>query len=102
MTIEAFLDREEISRAAKRRGVFRLQVFGSAVRGGFSERSDIDFLVDFLPNREDPFEDYVGLRKDLEEITRRDVDLVVERAVRNPFFKESVLESAEDVYVADI
>lgn len=102
MGIEALLDREAISRAAQRRGVSRLQVFGSALRSDFNERSDIDFLVEFIPNRTDPFEDYVELRRSLEEITQRDVDLIVKRAIRNPFFKEAALASAEDVYVADV
>lgn len=32
------------------------------------ERSDIDFLVDFLPERGDVFDDYFGLREALAEI----------------------------------
>jgi hypothetical protein len=46
-----------------------LRVFGSVLSDRFDpERSDIDFLVDFLPERGDVFDDYFGLREALAEI----------------------------------
>lgn len=69
---------------------------------GFEEDSDVDFLVDFSPGRPDPFEDFCALRDELREIVNRDVDLVVKRAIRNPYFRESALSQSETVYVADV
>lgn len=102
MTVAVGLDRDAISRAAARHGVAELALFGSAVSGGFDATSDVDFLVDFLPGRPDPFEDFCGLRDDLREIVQREVDLVVKAAIRNPYFRESALSQAETVYVADV
>lgn len=102
MTIVVSLDRDAISCVAQRHGVAELAVFGSAVASGFDADSDIDFLVDFLPDRPDPFEDFCALRDDLRAIVQRDVDLVVKRAIRNPYFRESALSQAETVYAADI
>lgn len=48
----------------------------------------------------DPFDDYFGLRERLSEIVGRDVDLVVGRSMRNPYFRAAVLSSAHDVYAA--
>lgn len=76
--------------------------FGSALTTGFEEDSDVDFLVDFSPGRPDPFEDSCALRDELREIVNRDVDLVVKRAIRNPYFRESALSQSETVYVADV
>ena len=101
MTEVTRLDVDAIRRACEQYGVERLRLFGSALSGRFDpEYSDIDFLVDFLPGRDDPFDDYFGLREALTEIVGRDVDLVVVRAIRNPYFKASALSSAEDVYAA--
>ncbi|MDO5698966.1 MAG: nucleotidyltransferase domain-containing protein [Dermatophilus congolensis] len=102
MTIPVGLDRVAIGRAAKRHGVAELALFGSAVAGGLSADSDVDFLVDFLPGRPDPFEDFCALRDELQVIVKRDVDLVVKRSIRNPYFRDSALARAETVYVADV
>lgn len=102
MTITVSLDTDAISRAAERHGVAELAVFGSAVAGGFGADSDIDFLVDFLPDRPDPFEDFCALRDELRAVVQCDVDLVVKRSIRNPYFRESVLAHAETVYVAEV
>lgn len=96
------IDRDAISRAAECHGVAELALFGSAVTGSFGAESDVDFLVDFLPGRPDPFEDFCGLRDELREIVERDVDLVVKRAIRNPYFRDAALAEAKTVYVADI
>lgn len=102
MTVTAGVDLDAIRRAAERHGVAELALFGSAVAGGFGADSDVDFLVDFLPGRLDPFEDFCALRDDLRDIVERDVDLVVKRAIRNPYFRESALSQAETVYVAAV
>lgn len=49
-----------------------------------------------------PFEDFSVLRDDLRAIVERDVDLVVKRAIRNPYFREVALSQAETVYVANV
>ena len=102
MTVTAGVDLAAIRRAAERHGVAELSLFGSAVTGDFDADSDVDFLVDFLPDRPDPFEDFCALRDDLRDIVDRGVDLVVKRAIRNPYFRESALSQAETVYVADV
>ena len=79
-----------------------LALFGSAVTGGFTPESDVDFLVDFLPGRSDPFEDYSALREELQGIVNRKVDLVVRRAIRNPYFRDAALAQAETLYAADL
>lgn len=102
MTVTADVDLDAIRRAAERHGVAELALFGSVVTGDFGADSDIDFLVDFLPDRPDPFEDFCALRDDLRAIIHRDVDLVVKRAIRNPYFRESAVNQAEIVYASDV
>lgn len=95
------LDTEAIARVSEHFGVRRLRVFGSVLTDRFDgERSDVDFLVDFHPNREDRLADYLGLKDALAEIVGRDVDLIVADAVRNPYFKKSAFGSAQDIYTA--
>ncbi|QTX06276.1 nucleotidyltransferase domain-containing protein [Agromyces archimandritae] len=101
MEAVAFLDTEAIRRACERHGVERLRVFGSVLTDRFDpETSDVDFLVAFRPGRQNLYDDFFGLKAELERIVGRGVDLVVERSMKNPFFRASVLGSAQDLYAA--
>jgi uncharacterized protein len=80
----------------------RLDVFGSAVRQDFDlQRSDLDFIVSFdeLPPVEH-VDAYFSLKEGLEALFDRPVDLVVERAIRNPHFKQRVEAERQLVYGA--
>jgi predicted nucleotidyltransferase len=95
------LDTDAISRASERFGVRRLRVFGSVLTDHFDPAtSDVDFLVEFLPDRPDRLDDYLGLKEALAQIVGRDIDLVVADAVRNPYFRASALSRAQEVYAA--
>lgn len=101
MNTALVLDLEAIADACRRHGVQRLRVFGSAVTADFNpERSDVDFLVDFLPEVHDLLGNYLALQKDLEQVVGRKVDLVMSDAVENPYFASDAFRSAENVYAA--
>lgn len=101
METAVVLDIEAIRSACERYGVERLRVFGSVVTGQFDPlTSDVDFLVTFKPGRANVFDDYFELKFELERIVGRAVDLVMERSLKNPFFKASALGTAQDLYAA--
>lgn len=101
MNAAMLLDREAIAHVCDRYGVARLRVFGSAVTGRFDpERSDVDFLVDFLPEVQDLLGNYLALNEELERIVGRRVDLVMSDAVENPYFAAEAFGHAQDVYAA--
>ncbi len=82
--------------------VRRLELFGSAAGQGFDpESSDIDFLVEFHQLRDNEYADaYFGLLEDLKALFRREVDLVVESAVKNPYLRQSMDRSRKLLYAA--
>lgn len=101
MTMGLALDRDAIARACHLHGVSRLRIFGSATSERFdTERSDVDFLVEFAPGTQNPFAAYFGLKEDLEGLLGRRIDLVMANAVRNPHFAASASAEAEEVYAA--
>jgi len=65
----------------KRYGIRRIGVFGSFVRSSQNEKSDIDVLVEFYPERKS-FDNYMDLKFFLEKLLRRKVDLVIKDAVK--------------------
>ena len=77
-------------------------MFGSAADGSFkAESSDLDFLVEYLPDADQkPADAYFGLLFDLEDLFQRKVDLVMDRAIRNPYFRAGVDQSRQVIYAA--
>jgi predicted nucleotidyltransferase len=100
MTIGLALDRAAIAQVCRAHGVARLTVFGSATTDKFDRSSDVDFMVEFAPGREDAFETYFGLKEDLEDLLGRSVDLVMTKAVHNPHFAASAAAGAQEIYAA--
>lgn len=81
-----------------------LYLFGSgSKKEGFTERSDLDFLFQFINDSEGmPISrfDYFDLLFKLEEITGKKVDLVAEEKIKNKYFLKSVSESKIKIYEA--
>lgn len=95
------IDREAIVDLCRRRGVRRLSIFGSALTDRFdADHSDVDFLVEFDDTSATLFDDYFGLKEDLETLLGRSVDLVMPSALKNPYFASSVRASEEEIYAA--
>jgi len=93
--------RDALERLCRQFGVRRLELFGSAASGRDRPGSDLDFLVEFGPipagRRADA---YFGLRESLEQHFGRPIDLVVDSAITNPYFRESVDRTKVLIYGA--
>lgn len=92
---------EEIAAICRRHRVERLEVFGSAARATDFDplRSDIDFLVEFNSEKNPvTLERYLGIIDDLSSAMAREVDLVEEKWIRNPYLKEVINEEREVVF----
>jgi predicted nucleotidyltransferase len=75
-------------------------IFGSATTNRFSEKSDIDFLVNFIDDL-DPLEKgelLWSLRFSLEDDLNRPVDLITESSLKNPYFIEELNETKQKIY----
>ena len=92
--------RPEISNLCKRLKVKRLDIFGSATSDDFRPDSDVDVLVQFERDTGGLFDRYFELKETLEKTLRRTVDLVIEDAVTNPYFRSEIEHSRRNVYAA--
>ena len=94
---------EELERLCRQYHVERLEVFGSALTGeGFDPaKSDLDFLVEFLPLQPGEHASaYFGLLEALQDMFSRSIDLVETKAIKNPYFLESVNRNRKQIYAA--
>lgn len=89
----AFIEKKkEIGDLCRHNHVQFLDLFGSAVQGSFNEgSSDLDFLVHFGPISDGSrFDAFMSLADGLEALFNRRVDLVVDDAIENPYFRKAV------------
>lgn len=79
--------------------VKNFSVIGSVLTDNFSANSDIDFVVDFDENDPIKYTDlYFQLKDKLENILKREIDLIEERGIKNSFFKKEIDESKVVIY----
>lgn len=92
----------QVIELCRRHHVDRLELFGSAATGRFDpESSDIDFLVEYLPEAKPDYPDvYFDLKRGLETLFRRPVDLVMINAIRNPYFRREIEQTRVRLYAA--
>src|ERR671913_1559472 len=92
--------RDAIRALCQRYDVRRLDLFGSAATGAFdAETSDLDFVATFTDTRSPGYADrYLGFAEALETLFGRPVDVITERSIRNPYFRQAVEESRQPIY----
>lgn len=79
--------------------VKRAAFFGSAAHGSITEESDIDLIIEFMPEARGIL--FFGLHADLEKAFARHVDLITYNALfteTTPGFKENVLRDMRVIY----
>jgi hypothetical protein len=95
--IEANIDKIRDLCLAHRVG--KLFAFGSVLTNRFNDKSDIDFVVDFngvdLYNYAD---NYFDLKFSLENIFKHNVDLLEDKAIDNPYLRQSIDSSKKLIY----
>lgn len=89
----------EINNLCLKNKVISLYVFGSVLTNRFSENSDIDLVVDIDSN--DPFDyadSYFNLKFALQDLFKRPIDLLENKAIKNPYIRRNIDGSKSLVY----
>lgn len=82
---------QKIVALCKKYKVNKLFVFGSILTDRFNDDSDIDFVVSFNKAEvSDYFDNYFDFKYSLEDLLGRDVDLLEEQTIKNPYLKKGV------------
>ena len=89
-------NKETIKRLCETHNVEKLYLFGSATTTKFNEESDIDFLVKFKSfDLKLYFLNYIDLKTKLKNLLQREIDLVEEQTLKNPYLISSIEENKE-------
>ena len=88
-----------ISKLCEIHKVKTLYAFGSVLTTKFNIKSDIDLIVDFQPlDILDYADNYFNLKFSLEEILKRSIDLLEDKAIKNPYFRQTVNQQKQLIY----
>ncbi len=88
-----------IKRLCEKYHVKSLFVFGSVTRDELNPNSDIDLVVDIDDN--DPLsytDNYFDLKFQLEQLLKRNIDLLESRAIKNQYLKQNIDNTKVLVY----
>jgi predicted nucleotidyltransferase len=90
---------EPLRKLCESNHVSRLYAFGSVVTDELKKESDLDFVVQLTDK--DPFsysDNYFNLKFGLEALFNRSIDLLEDKAIRNPHLKSEIERTKVLVY----
>jgi predicted nucleotidyltransferase len=89
----------DINRLCLMYKVSQLYAFGSVLTEHFNNDSDIDLVVDFEPLDVSQYVDnYYDFKFSLQDILKRPVDLLEEKAIKNPYFRQAINQQRQLIY----
>jgi predicted nucleotidyltransferase len=89
----------DIFKLCETHNVKSLYAFGSVLTNHYKSNSDIDLIVDFKPlNVLEYADNYFALKFALQDIFKRPVDLLEAKALKNPYFNESINQQRQLIY----
>ncbi|MDQ3190487.1 MAG: nucleotidyltransferase domain-containing protein [Bacteroidota bacterium] len=90
---------EQIKKLCYLNKVKALFAFGSITTDKYRPDSDIDLVVDIEENDTISYSDsYFNLKFQLENLLHRQVDLLEQKAIKNPFLKEQIDKTKVLIY----
>lgn len=82
-------------------GIAKLSLFGSAARNELQAGSDVDVMVEFLPESRASLFEMAELKEELSAaLGGREVDIATPEILRNPYRRDSILPDLKPIYVA--
>lgn len=90
---------EQIIRLCELNKVTSLFAFGSVTTNKFKSDSDIDLIVEIDDNDPISYSDkYFNLKFQLEDILKRQIDLLEQKAIKNRFLKSEIDRTKVQIY----
>lgn len=86
------------SREILKYGVKKIGIFGSFARNEATEKSDIDFFVEFYPEKKN-FDNFMELAFLLQDLTGKKIEIVTPQSL-SKYFGKTILKEVEYVPLA--
>ena len=97
------LSEEQIAAFCRKWHISELAFFGSVLRDDFGPESDVDVLFTLKPGHVCDWDNFWGMKEELESLTGRSVDFIEKKLIEespNWIRRRAILSTAETVYAA--
>lgn len=91
---------EKLREFCRRHGITSMYLFGSYARNEATPSSDMDLLVELDDDLQLSYLDLLKLKEELEELTGTRVDLLEEKAIRNPLRRNGIIRERVLLYAS--
>jgi predicted nucleotidyltransferase len=92
---------DELKRLCDIYNVKSMYVFGSVCTDKFNDKSDIDILITFDNLSIDQYTDnYFDLHYKLQDLFGRNIDLLTDKSLSNPYFIKGIEQTKQLIYAA--
>jgi predicted nucleotidyltransferase len=99
-TLPIQIPQDKLTEFCQRHHIRKLSLFGSVLRDDFTVKSDVDFLVEFEPDKVPGYIRLAGMEIELTEMIGRKADLRT-LAELSRYFRQDVLDKSVVQYVQD-
>ena len=99
MSLPIDVDKRRLVDFCRKNNISKLAFFGSVLRENFRPDSDVDVLVEFLPDHEPGLIKMSAMERELSEILGRKADLRTPEDLSR-YFREEVITGSEVQYAA--
>ncbi|MEI7425998.1 MAG: nucleotidyltransferase domain-containing protein [Candidatus Moraniibacteriota bacterium] len=89
--------RKAIETDPNKKDILKVSLFGSHAYGNPRPDSDVDILIEFLPNASIGFFKFFDTQYNFEDFTGKKVDLLTPESL-SKYFREKVIAKAETIY----
>ncbi len=89
----------ELISICRKHKVSKLYAFGSVVNGNFTDQSDVDLIAEI--DEPDPLQKgelWWSLYETLRQLLHREVDIISEKNLKNPYFIAELNETKQLIY----
>ena len=93
-------DEQALAELCQRWHIRELRLFGSQARGEARPDSDVDLMASFYEGQKPDLWDFVELIHEFEEFFGKDVDLLTDQPIKNPFRRASIHRDLTTIYAA--
>lgn len=91
----------QIAEFCRRWHIAEFALFGSVLRDDFCPDSDVDVLLTFDSQHPMSWDNRLKIQAEIEQLFRRNVDLVNKKYLKNPYRRHKILRTCEIDYAAE-
>ena len=92
---------KQLKQLCQKYDVNTMYAFGSVCSDSFNEKSDIDLLISFKNLTIEQYTDnYFDLHYNLQDLFGREIDLLTENSLSNPYFIKGIDQTKQLIYAA--